>query len=164
MTRTVSKLLIAGAAAVLFAAPVAGQKADDQIDPRSVELLRSGEALLSAGKFIEADNALETALAVDPRNREAYIVMARVAQKQKLYGQAIRFTNRALELEPNDRKALAVQGEAMVELGAGARARVNLEKLQRLCPSGCAELASLSAAITRGPAVAEARTPTPKTN
>lgn len=163
--RLMPRVLVAGVAVFMVAAPVAGQKADDQIDPKSVQLLRDGEALLAAGKFVEADDVLETALAVDPRNRQAYVVMARVAQKQKLFGQAIRFTNRALTLEPNDRKALVVQGEAMVELGALARARANLEKLQRLCPGGCVELALLSAAITRGPTVAQATTPpTPKNN
>lgn len=162
---TLPRLLVAGAAAAMIASPVTGQRPDDQLEPLSVELLHQGQALLSVGKLVEADDALEAALVVDPRNREAYVVMARVAQKQKLYGQAIRFTNKALTLEPNDRKALAVQGEAMVELGALARARVNLGKLQQLCPNGCAELAALSAAINRGPTVAQAKTPAaPKTN
>jgi hypothetical protein len=53
----------------------------------------------------------------------------------------------------------------MVELGALARARENLAKLQKLCPSGCAQLVELSATITRGPTVAAAKPPaTPKTN
>ena len=163
--RLMPRFLMAAAATVMLAAPVAGQRADDQIDPRSVQLLREGEALLSSGKLVEADDALESALAVDPRNREAYVVMAKVAQKQKLFGQAIRFTNKALSLEPNDRKALALQGEAMVELGATARAKGNLEKLQQLCQGGCPEVAALSAAINRGPTVAQAKAaPSPKTN
>ena len=159
------RIVLVGVAAALVAAPLAGQKPDDQIHPRSIELLRQGEALLAAGKFVEADDALETALAVDPRNRAAFVVMARVAQKQKLFGQAIRFANKALALEPRDRDALAVQGEAMVELGAVPRARDNLVKLQKLCPSGCQQLAVLSAAISRGPTVAAAKPPAiPKTN
>ena len=148
------RVMIAGVAASLLAAPVVGQKPDSQIDPRSVELLDRGQAHLEAGRFIEADDALEAALVVDPRNRDAFIALAKVAQKQKLYGQAIRFTRKALALEPNDRDALAVQGEAMVELGAVAKARENLTKLQKLCPGGCPEVAQLSAAITRGPTVA----------
>ena len=159
------RILLAGAAAVMIASPVTGQRPDDVLHPRSVELLHQGQALLGAGKFVDADDVLEASLAIDPRNRTAYIVMAQVAQKQKLFGQAIRFTNKALTLEPNDRSALAVQGEAMVELGAVARARANLARLQQLCPNGCAELASLSAAINRGPTVAQAKTPaTPKAN
>jgi Flp pilus assembly protein TadD len=72
------------------------------------------------------------ALAVDPRNRGAFTDLARVAIKQKLFGKAIRLTNKALALEPTDRDAIAVQGEAMVELGALPRARTNLAKLQKL--------------------------------
>ena len=159
------RMVFLGVAAALVAAPLASQKPDDQINPRSVELLRQAESLLAAGKFVEADDSLETALAIDPRNRAAFVVMARVAQKQKLFGQAIRFTNKALALEPRDRDALAVQGEAMVELGAVPRARDNLVKLQKLCPSGCQQLAMLSAAISRGPTVAAAKPPSiPKTN
>jgi hypothetical protein len=45
------------------------------------------------------------------------------------------------------------------------RAKENLAKLQKLCPSGCAQLATLNAAISHGPAVASAKVPeTPKTN
>ena len=163
--RPLHRILLASAAATLLAAPLPGQKPDDQIHPRSVEWMRQGERLLAAGKFIEADDALEASLTVDPRNRAAFVVMARVAQKQRLFGQAIRFTNKALALEPRDLDALAVQGEAMVELGAVPRARDNLAKLQKLCPNGCKQLANLTAAITRGPSVASIKPPaSPKTN
>jgi Tfp pilus assembly protein PilF len=166
MMRLFHRALLIGLAGTLLAAPVAGQKADDQILPRSTALLKQGEALLAAGKFAEADDSLETALAVDPRNRAAFIAMARGATKEKLVGQAIRFTNKALALEPTDRDALAVQGEAMVELGALPRARANLAKLQKLCPSGCPQVALLNAAINRGPTVASAqpKKSAPKTN
>ena len=163
--RPLHRILLASVAAAMIAAPLAGQRPDDQIHPRSVELMRQGETLLAGGKFVEADDALEAALTVDPRNRTAFVVMARVAQKQRLFGQAIRFTNKALALEPRDLDALAVQGEAMVELGALPRARDNLAKLQKLCPNGCKQLSSLTAAINRGPSVAAVRAPsTPKTN
>jgi len=159
-------VLCLGLAASTVPMAVAGQRPDDQIAPQSVTLLKQGEALLAQGKLIEADDALETALAVDPKNRAAFNVMAKVAIKQQLYGQAIRLTNRALTLEPTDRDALAVQGEAMVELGAVARAKENLAKLQKLCgSSGCPQVATLSTAISRGPALAAAKTePAPKNN
>jgi len=154
------RLLLAGFAGLAVAAPVAGQRSDDQIQPKSVQLMHQGEALLSAGKLEDAENALETALAVDPRNRWAYIDIARVAQKQHLFGKAVLMTDKALLIEPNDPDAMAVQGEAMVEMGATARAQQNLQKLQQICGGkSCPQVAQLTAAITRGPTVASAKAP-----
>ena len=164
--RFLPRVVFVGMTALALAAPVSGQRsADDQIQPKSVQLAREAQSLYSAGKLDEAEGTYETALAVDPRNRAAFVGIARVAERQKLHGKAIRMTNRALQLEPNDIDAIAVQGEAMVELGAIARARANLQKLQTLCRQGCPQLAQLSAAINRGPTVASAKTPaTPKSN
>ena len=148
--------LVAGLGVALIASSGASQAPDNQLSPRSVELLRQGETALAAGQYQAADDALETALVVDPRNRAAFIALAKVAQKQKLYGQAIRYTNKALALEPNDVTALSVQGEAMVEMGASARAQQNLAKVRQLCGAGgCPQAAVLAAAIARGPAVAQ---------
>jgi Flp pilus assembly protein TadD len=158
--RFLPRLLLTGFAAMALAAPVSGQRADDQIQPKSVELQRQGKALLSAGKVEQAEDVLETALAVDPRNRWAFVDLGRVAERQHLFGKAIRMTNKALQLEPNDPDAIAVQGEAMVEMGATARAQANLQKLQAICGvKGCPQVAQLSSAITRGPTVASAKAP-----
>ena len=162
--QSLPRLLFIGFAAVALASPVASQRADDQILPKSVELQR--QSLAVAGKLEQAEDMLETALAVDPRNRGAFVDIARVAEKQHLFGKAIRMTSKALQLEPNDPDAIAVQGEAMVELGAIARAQANLQKLQTICGArACPQIAQLSAAISRGPTVAAAKIPeTPKSN
>ena len=159
-------VLCLGLAASTLSVAVVGQRPDDQISPQSMEFLKKGETLLAQGKLVDADDALETALVVDPKNRAAFTVMAKVAIKEKLYGQAIKLTNKALLLEPTDRDALAVQGEAMVELGALPRAKDNLAKLQKLCGNtGCPQVATLSTAIAKGPALAAAKTPEiPKKN
>jgi len=153
-----------GLMTALVASSGQSQTPDNQLNPTSVQLLRQGETALNAGNFQAADDALETALAVDPRNRAAFVALAKVSTRQKLYGQAIRYTNKALLLEPTDRDAIAVQGEAMVEMGASARAQQNLAKLKQLCGTGaCPQATILSAVIARGPAVAEKTTPAPKT-
>lgn len=163
--RSLSRFALIGLAAFMLSAPVVGQRPDNQIAPRSVQLQRQGQALLAAGKFDSAQDMFETALAVDPRNRAAYVDMARVAERQKLFGKAIRLTNKALAMEPNDPDAIAVQGEAMVGLGAVARAQANYARLQAICPKGCPQLGVLSAAISRGPEVASAKPPaSPKSN
>lgn len=164
--RSLPRLLLVGFAGAALASPVIGQRADDQIQPRSIELQKQAKALLGAGKLEQAEDVLETALAVDPRNRWAFVDLARVAEKQHLYGKAIRMTSKALLIEPNDPDAIAVQGEAMVEMGATARAQANLQKLQQICGGkACPQVARLSSAISRGPTVASAKAPdSPKKN
>ena len=159
------RFLALGTAALVVASPVVGQRADDQILPQSIEIQQQARIEMAAGDFTEAAGLLETALAVDPRNRSAFVDLAKIAKQQKLFGRAIRLANEALQLEPNDLSALAVQGEAMVELGAIPRAQQNLAKLQQLCGNTCPQVAELSNAIARGPTVAAATTPaTPKKN
>jgi Tfp pilus assembly protein PilF len=142
-----------------------GQRPDDQIDPRSAALAQQAEALTAAAQYEQAVDLLETALAVDPRNRAAYIALARVAQGQKLPGKAIRLYNEALKLEPNDVTALAGQGEALVQRGAVERAKRNLEKVKAACKSQCPQATTLAAAIAKGPPpeVLTARAPEPAT-
>ena len=160
-----ARVLLIGAAGLALAAPAFSQRTDDQILPKSAELQKQAREAVAAGKLETAEDLLETALAVDPRNRGAFVDIARVAEKQHLFGKAIRMTDKALALEPNDPDAIAVQGEAMVELGATARAQANLQKLQAICKGGCPQIAQLSGAISRGPTVAAAKAPeSPKSN
>lgn len=127
------------------------QKPDAEISPQSLALLKEGEALAAAGNYQGANDALEGALVADPRNRGAYVAMARVAQKQELQGKAIRFYREALKIDPNDMAALAGQGEALVAKGAVDKAKENLARIEKLCVSRCAAQGQLAAAIARGP-------------
>ncbi|HWI87234.1 MAG TPA: tetratricopeptide repeat protein [Sphingomonas sp.] len=131
-----------------------GQRRDDQIDPRSLALLQQGDALRAAGNLSGAEDMLESALAIDPRNRAAYVALGRVAQGEGLPGKAVRFYRDALALNPNDLTALAAQGEAMVQKGAVERARVNLARIKQLCKGPCPPATVLAAAIAKGPPVA----------
>ncbi|MEH3106760.1 MAG: tetratricopeptide repeat protein [Sphingomonas fennica] len=127
-----------------------GQRPDDQINPRSTALAARAEQARAAGNLTGATDLLETALAVDPRNRAAFVALARVAEAQGLHGKAIRLYGDALLLEPNDQQALAGQGESMVQKGAVERARVNLTRIEGLCKGPCAPAQRLSAAIAKG--------------
>jgi Tfp pilus assembly protein PilF len=130
-----------------------GQRPDAAVAPRSAALTQEGRALLNAQKFDEANDTLESALAVDPRNRPAYIELAKVAEKQGLPGKAVRFYREALQLEPNDLTALAGQGGAFVAKGALTKARENLARIKQLCIAACTEQTELAAVIERGAAV-----------
>ncbi|HEY5710624.1 MAG TPA: tetratricopeptide repeat protein [Allosphingosinicella sp.] len=138
-------------AAATMASAGNGQRPDDQIDPRSTALVQRAQTHSATGNYDEANNLLETALAVDPRNRGAYIALGRVAQAQRLPGKAVRLYADALRLEPNDVAALSAQGEAYVQRGAVDRARQNLARVQTLCRQPCPAATQLAAVIQRGP-------------
>ena len=138
-------------ALVTVSSAVQSQRPDDQINPRSLALLQQGEAARKAGNLAAANDALETALAVDPRNRAAFVALGKVAQAQVLPGKAIRMYREALTLEPNDLAALSGQGEAMVQKGAVERAKANLARIKSLCKVECPQATQLAAVIAKGP-------------
>jgi tetratricopeptide (TPR) repeat protein len=138
-------------AAATMASAGQSQRPDDQIDPRSTALVQQAEQQSAAGRLDEANDLLETALAVDPRNRAAYVALGQVARAQHLPGKAVRYYADALRMEPNDVAALTGQGEAYVQRGAVERARRNLERVQSLCRQPCPQAQQLAAVIQRGP-------------
>ena len=93
------------------------------------------------------------------------MALARVAEReQKLFGQAIRFTNKALALEPNDATRLPSR---VRRWSSSARSR-GPRKISPSCRNSARAAArsspTLSAAISRGPTVAAAKPPAaPKT-
>jgi Tfp pilus assembly protein PilF len=149
--------LAASLALVSLSTSLSGQKPDDAIDPRSLQLLQQGRQLKAAGDLDGATDALETAVAVDPRNRAAFLVMAEVAEARDLPGKAIRLYREALTLQPNDTAALKGQGEALVRKGAVSRARENLAKIRTLCKGNCPDATALAAVIAKGPPVTTAQ-------
>lgn len=165
--RFVPVALAAAIGVAALSTAVMGQKPDAQIDPRSVAIVDQARAAQRAGNLEQANDLLESALAVDPKNRTAFMALAEIAKAQGLPGKSIRFYREALELEPNDLAALAGQGDALVQKGAVTKARENLAKLKKLCTATCPEEARLAAAIDKGPppavlsAQASSKVPTP---
>ncbi len=133
-----------------------GQRPDDQVDQRSIALLAQGKAERAAGNVDAATDTLETALAVDPRNRAAFVELGQISQGLGLSGKAIRLYREALLLEPNDVAALEGQGEALVAKGAVNLAQANLAKIRTLCKTSCTPATTLAATIAKGPPVATA--------
>src|SRR3546814_7319309 len=96
-----------------------------EINPLSSAWLAKGVAAKKVGDLASANDAFETALAVDPRNRAAFNALGEVARLQGLTGKSIRFYREALLLDPTDLKALAGQGQSMVEKGDRKSTRLN---------------------------------------
>lgn len=132
--------------AIMSSASISG-RADKDIDARSIALVKTGDAEARAGRVDNAIGWYESALAVDPRNRAAYIAMARAVKSQGLNGKAISFYTEALEIDANDQIALAEQAETFIAKGALEQARKNLARLNSLCRADCAAVGRLSLAI-----------------
>jgi Tfp pilus assembly protein PilF len=155
--RYTSIAVAAALALVSVSTSLHGQRPDAQIDEKSLALLQQGKAARAAGNLDGATDALETAVAVDPRNRQAFIVLAEVAEARGLPGKAIRLYREALLLEPNDVNALQGQGEALVAKGAVTRAKENLARVKALCKGTCVQANALAAVIAKGPPVTTAQ-------
>ena len=154
--RSLPVALAAALALVSLSTSLSGQRPAAPVDARSLQLLTEGRAARAAGNLEGATDALEAAVAVDPRNRAAFVVLAQIAAGRGLPGKAIRLYREALQLDPNDTAALAGQGEALVQKGAVNRARDNLIRLRAICKAGCGEATQLAAAIAKGPPVTTA--------
>ncbi len=128
-----------------------GQKPDDQINATSVLFQKRGEAAFAAGNLVAANDALETAVVADPKNRAAFVSLGKVAQAQALPGKAIGYYKDALLLEPNDVTALSAEGDALVQRGAVDRAKDNLARILTLCKGACPAATTLAASIAKGP-------------
>jgi Tfp pilus assembly protein PilF len=133
------------------------QRSDAPIDARSLALLQQGKAARAAGNLDGAQDLLESALAVDPRNREAFVVMAEIARTRGLPGKAIRLYGEALALRADDPATLRGQGEALVAKGAIGRANENLTKIRAVCGKDCGDATLLAAIIAKGPPTATAQ-------
>ena len=162
--RYTSLAVAAALTLVTVATAVQGQKGENAVDARSLALLAKGRALEAAGNLDAATDTLESAVAVDPRNRDAFVTLAQVAQSRGLPGKAIRLYREALSLDPNDVAALRGQGEALVAKGAVGRAKENLARIRTVCGKrACPEVAMLSASIAKGPPVVTAAAVVPAT-
>lgn len=163
LMRYSSVAIAAALTAACLSASLHGQRPDNQIDARSMQLLAQARAARAAGNLDGATDLLETAVAVDPRNRVAFVTLAEVAEARGLPGKAIRLYREALLLEPNDTAALRGQGEALVMKGAVARAQDNLGRIRTLCKGQCADATQLAAVIAKGPPITTAQVDKPAT-
>ncbi|MBZ6378559.1 MULTISPECIES: tetratricopeptide repeat protein [Pacificimonas] len=149
-----NKLILAGGAAVIlgglssvaFCAPT-----EPEIAPRSVSFASQGEDLLGANQPEEAILQFETALAVDPKNVNAYLGLARAHKSLGLPGRAVKFYREGLTIDPTNLTALEEQGDALVERGAIERAEENLARIREICEGECDAASRLARKIESGP-------------
>ena len=161
--RNCSVAVAAALTALCLSTSLRSQATEHGIDGRSLQLLAQGKAARAVGNVEGATDLIESALAVDPRNRGALVSLAELAAAGGLSGKAIGLYREALALDPTDTAALRGQGEALVAKGAIKRADENLARIKALCKADCADASMLAAAVAKGPPVTTAQVTTPAT-
>lgn len=142
MKRIFLHALIAGAA--MFAVTAAGA-VDNEISKDAPDLT-SVRALIKAKDFAAALAQLKPMLDTH-QHADVYNLMGFSLRKSGDMKQAATFYAKALDFDPAHKGALEYQGEMFVELGQIDKAKANLAKLAKLCPSGCEEHEDLEKAI-----------------
>jgi tetratricopeptide (TPR) repeat protein len=101
---------------------------------QAVVAYNDGVKLMLDKRYRDAQARFEEALAGDERLAEAHnnLAFSLRAQGQANHELALKHYNRALELNPNLAQALMYRGVLLHQMGEGARARADYEKLQTL--------------------------------
>ena len=128
----------------------------DNITSKDAPDLTSIRAKIKAKDFKAALAELTPMLATY-QHADVYNLMGFSLRKMGEYKQAYTFYRKALDFDPEHKGALEYLGELYVETGEIDKAKQNVVLLQKLCPSGCEELADLEKAVAGAAANASAK-------
>ena len=120
-----------------FAARLEAVPASEAPDPKAWEMLARSYAAMQ--KFPEANKAYKRAVELNPGNAQLLADHAEVLamlQGQSMVGEPTKLLERALMLDPNNLKALALAGSAAFEKQDFAKAAQFWSKAQSLAPPG----------------------------
>jgi tetratricopeptide (TPR) repeat protein len=98
---------------LLLAAPAAAQRGTED---ESADLVREGRGLLERKRYDDAAEALDQAIALNPRRIEAYVLRAAIHAARRDYKAGVRLLRRAQALAPANLDVLAALG-AQLYLG-----------------------------------------------
>ena len=148
MWRSLSCVLILGCTLAVPLSSRHGWAADSPPSTMAPDLTKV-RALLKAKNYDAAIVQLRGLIGT--QHADVYNLMGFALRKSGDQAQGMAYYNRALEIDRDHKGALEYQGQLFVELGQPDRARANLARLQKLCPSGCEELTDLRETIARAP-------------
>jgi Tfp pilus assembly protein PilF len=134
--------------AAVFALNSAQAGKTDRYERISTTLIERGAALLGQNKTDEARQLFEQAAVANPHNAAAYSYLGLTAQKADQKGLAKRYFALALDIDPNDLRALSWGGQTDLAAADLDSAQAKLLRLSRLCGTGCSEYKLLSEAVT----------------
>jgi len=123
-------------------------KTDDRYERISTSLIERGATLLQQNKPDEARQLFEEAAVANPHNAAAYSYLGLAAQKAGAKSLAKRYFALALDIDPNDLRALSWGGQSDLAAADLDGAQAKLMRLSRLCGTGCTEYKLLSDAVS----------------
>ncbi|MGE0829299.1 MAG: tetratricopeptide repeat protein [Hyphomonadaceae bacterium] len=113
-------------------------------EPEGRAAYAAAVGLINAQRFEEALAALETAQAAIGPHPDILNYMGFASRRLGRTDEALLFYREALALDPEHRGANEYLGELYLQLGLIDQARLQLARLDRLCPYGCAEREELA--------------------
>lgn len=112
------------------------------------DLVRAGD-LVAEGLYTEALSLLEALVQDEPEDADALSLLGYTLRKLGHVERAERVYGAALEADPDHPGAIQYLGELYAERGDLVGARVQLDRLEEVCPPPCPGLTELAAAIER---------------
>jgi tetratricopeptide (TPR) repeat protein len=142
MTRTTLKAIVI-AASMLFSTSVF---AVDTVPTKASPDLASVRIKIKAKDFKAAIAEL-TPMLQSHQHADVYNLLGFSHRKSGEMKEAATYYAKALDFDPDHKGALEYQGEMFIQLGEVEKARGNLARLIKLCPTGCEERGDLEQAI-----------------
>jgi tetratricopeptide (TPR) repeat protein len=145
------RLLAAGFALLATACAVSAWAHGDDTEPIASKPKEYQEGLLAikAKDYQAGIEWMKKAIAVNPKDADAYNYLGYSYRKLGHYTEAILFYTHALELDPNHRGAHEYLGEAYLEMDQLDEAKKQLAALDSLCWLPCAEYQDLKEAVEK---------------
>ncbi|MEC8643492.1 MAG: tetratricopeptide repeat protein [Pseudomonadota bacterium] len=116
-------------------------------NPAMSKSMRKAAYLIKKEDYTAALAHLETEIAADPDNADAWNLTGFAARKLGDYGRSEAAYDRALAINPKHKGALEYKGELYLTLGNLEGAEALLARLSKSCYFNCAEKKQLAAAI-----------------
>ena len=137
----------AAASALIFAAPVVAAPGEDDPYAGGSSAYNAAATMVQIGRYERAAEMFEKVVSDEPKNPDAFNLLAFSYRKSGQYDASAAAYREALRLDPDHQLALSYQGELFLALGDIAAAEANLSRLDKICWLGCKAERDLEAAI-----------------
>jgi tetratricopeptide (TPR) repeat protein len=147
MKYLLSAMIIAASTSFAFAAGSGSSSGGYSSSSNDTSVFGDAKKLVNAGEYVAAIPKLKSVTVSEPRNADAFNLLAFSYRKSGDLDNAAPNYAKALELNPKHRGALEYQGEMYLQLGQVEKAEANLQRIDDICWLSCDEERQLQNAI-----------------